>query len=397
VDRDRRLSPRIALAFPGDPLSPQSFSGIPAGIAGGLRALGTEVVPVRAAPPEALHRRISRPAGGGGAPPTAPGAGDTRLRPAAAARRRLRRAASAVGADQGALQALYGAWNLRGAAPLDGVLQIGTGYVLRGGGSPRATFDDMTVAQAVRQTGWSAPSKRALRLRLDRQRRAYEDATVCCFSTAWAAASAVDDYGIPPEKTRVVGFGRNVDLEPAEKDWRRPRFLFVGRDWELKNGPRVVRVFARLRRERSEATLDVVGTHPPLDEEGVTGHGTLRLDEPAELRRLQELYTRATCLVVPSYFDASPIVTLEAAAAGIPSIGTSVGGGASLMRDGGVVVDPHDDDALLDAMRRLSDPRTAAEMGARALARAPLFTWRGVAGRFLHALGIAGYEEPFLA
>jgi glycosyltransferase involved in cell wall biosynthesis len=255
----------------------------------------------------------------------------------------------------------------------------------------------MTVAQAIRHTGWSAPSKRALRLRLDRQRRAYEDATVCCFSTGWAAASAVDDYGIPPEKTRVVGFGRNVELEPAAKDWRRPRFLFVGRDWELKNGPRVVRVFSRLRRELPDATLDVVGTHPRLDEAGVAGHGTLRLDEPAERRHLEELYARATCLVVPSYFDASPIVTLEAAAAGIPSIGTSVGGGSSLIRDGGVVVDPNDDEALLAAMRRLSDPRTAAEKGERALARAPLFTWRAVAGRFLHALGIPGYEEPFVA
>ena len=38
----------------------------------------------------------------------------------------------------------------------------------------------------------------------------------------------------------VVGFGRNCEPRPVPRDWREPRFLFVGVDWQRKNGEAVV-------------------------------------------------------------------------------------------------------------------------------------------------------------
>ena len=93
---------------------------------------------------------------------------------------------------------------------------------------------------------------------------------------------------------------------------------------------------------------------------------------------------------MPSWCEPSAIAYVEAAAAGIASIGSTVGGSAHLIGDGGCVVDPADEQGLLDAMS-LADGDTAREAGARALARAEWFTWPEVARRILAALDHAGH------
>ena len=149
-----------------------------------------------------------------------------------------------------------------------------------------------------------------------RQRRSYEQAVACCLTSPWAADSVIRDYGIAPAKVHVVGVGRNHTAPADERDWSRPRFLFVGMDWARKNGAGVLAAFARLRDELPGAQLDLVGAHPPVDAPGVTGHGVLRLDVPEQHERLERLFAEATCFVMPSHSEASAIAYVEAAAAG---------------------------------------------------------------------------------
>ena len=276
---------------------------------------------------------------------------------------------------------------VRSAGALDAIVQIGAGYLLPRD-VPIATLEDMTVLQTRTHPylGWDALSARAFQARVDLQRTVYERATACCVTSEWAGASVVDDYCVPSEKVHVVGVGMNHVAAPVDRDWTRPRFLFVGIDWERKNGAGVLRAFARLREEVSGARLDLVGGHPPLDQPGAVGHGVLRLDVPHERERVEALYEQATCFVMPSHVEAAGIAYVEAAAAGLPSIATSVGGSNYLVGDGGIIVDPHDDDALLAAMRTLADPETAARIGAQAHRRSRMFTWKAVAGRIVSAL-----------
>ena len=95
-----------------------------------------------------------------------------------------------------------------------------------------------------------------------------------------------------------------------------------------------------------------------------------------------------------SHSEASAIAYVEAGDAGLPSIGTSSGGSDYLIGDGGVIVDPSDDDALHAAMVRLSDPAEAQRMGASAKRRAELFTWPEVGRRLLDALSGAAPVTP---
>jgi glycosyltransferase involved in cell wall biosynthesis len=278
------------------------------------------------------------------------------------------------------------------SAPLDGLIQIATGYSVRTT-LPIVTFDDMTVVQARGADSgawrrWHTMPARAVAARVERQRHAYERARACCVTTHKVATSIISDYGIAPAKVHVVGIGRN--FEPGEtvvrRHWNPPRFLFVGLDWERKNGPRVLAAFDRLRGDAPDARLDVVGAHPPLHGDGVVGHGVLRLDDESHRSELAELFAKATCFVLPSLYEPSAQAYVEASAWGIPSIVTSNGGSAELVGDGAIVVDPLDDDKLLDAMRALCDPVMAAQLGGLAQQRSSLYTTRALAGRLLRAL-----------
>jgi glycosyltransferase involved in cell wall biosynthesis len=99
--------------------------------------------------------------------------------------------------------------------------------------------------------------------------------------------------------------------------------------------------------------------------------------------------------VMPSKLEPYGIVYAEAASAGLPSIGTSVGGSRDSIGSGGVLVDPEDEAALVAAMRRLSDPGTARSLGERALEHSKKNTWQAVAKRVAGVLGaLPGGANP---
>ncbi len=352
--------PRIALVQQSDPTRAGSWSGVPAGLTSGFGAAGCEVVPVGA---------------------EFRGSG------------RIARQLGMSWADQATSRAFAAAFSatanrrLRAAGRLDGVVMIGTSYSLSVD-TPVVTFEDMTVAQALRQPDsvYSALGSAAAARWKARQQRVYDRSRGCCVASRWVARSLREDYGIPDSKVHVVGLGRNLEVEPSPKDWRTPRFLFVGADWERKRGAAVLEGFAAVREQYPEATLDLVGGHPPVDVEGVTGHGSLPLGSEEGRREYAGLLTRATCLLMPSTFEPYGIAYLDAAAAGVGSIGTTVGGAEDAVGDSGRVVDPNDPEALTRAMLEMADPETARSCGERALARSGTLTWQACAERVLTAL-----------
>ena len=306
--------PRIALVQQGDPTRAGSWSGVPVGLTAGFRAAGCEVVPV-----SAEFR----------------GAG------------RLARQLGMSWADQATSRAFAAAFSatanrrLRAAGRLDGVVMIGTGYSISID-APVVTFEDMTVAQALRQPDsiYSTLGKAAAARWRARQQRAYERSNGCCVASHWVAESLREDYGVPESKVHVVGLGTNFEIGLiAAREWGTPRFLFVGVDWERKRGDAVVEAFAAVRERHPDATLDLVGGHPPIQAEGVIGHGILPLGSAEGRRRYARLLSRATCLLMPSTFEPFGIAYLDAAAAGAPCIGTTVGGAEDAVGDSGRVVE----------------------------------------------------------
>jgi glycosyltransferase involved in cell wall biosynthesis len=362
---DQPMHRRIALVCrSGLPLE-EAWSGIPAGLMGGLDKLGVAAHFVDAEPGPSLMRAaqawamvVRRNRFGG------------MLAPEIRELRRwtARRRASRIGT-------------------FDAVIQMGSDFGIPFP-RPFVTYEDMTVPQRIRLSSVkTALGTTAVRRWIAMQGTCYEVAIGCCVASRWAAESIVQDYGIEPIKVHVVGFGRNYNPQPVARDWTQPRFLFVGYDWQRKNGPMVVRAFSRVRDSFPSAQLHLVGGHPRIHVEGVVAHGPLGFSEPRQRARAEALFEAATCFVMPSQFEPFGMVYAEAAAAGVASIGTVVGGARDVIGDsGGLLVDPSEESALTDAMIAMCDPVRASTMGAAAFERSRLFTWEAVAERIVQVL-----------
>ncbi len=357
---------------------PANWSGTPAGIAGGLLGLGVEAVPIGSGQPSLDSLRLL----------TLERVG-RRRDPLATRSRTLTDRREAVLARA-----------VRRAG-LDALIAMGTDMYdlgrVRLAEVPTATYDDGTLLQQ-----WRAPEsdirvagfpEQAARAWSDTQAASSRAADACCVSTSWAGRSFVEDYGVPPDRVRVVGMGhRPRGAAHAQRDWCNPRFLMVGIDWRRKNGDAVLSAFREVRGRHPDATLDLVGAHPPVDEPGVRGHGELLREDRAAQQLLDDLFAAATAFVLPSRFDPSPIAYLEAASAGLPVIATTEGGAGELLGEAAITVHPDAHADLVRAMERLTDPATARAMGEHAAVRAADSSWRHVASRLLAALDDTGSD-----
>ena len=255
---------------------------------------------------------------------------------------------------------------------------------------PAVTYDDGTFELFLRYEDsdlrQSGVAVEAIKRWARRQQAACQVANVACVSTEWAKKSVVDDFGVPEHKVRVVGMGHRPRLLPGnQRNYEIPRFLFIGADWRRKNGAAVVAAFAQVRKSFPEATLDIVGQHPPLNEPGVTGHGFLPRESAEAQAELDRLLAHSTAFVLPSLFDPFGIAYLEAASSGLAVIATTCGGAAELLQDGAIGVDPYDHAALVRAMLYLADKDKAQMMGKRANTLAAEASWQAVGNRIIQA------------
>jgi glycosyltransferase involved in cell wall biosynthesis len=181
----------------------------------------------------------------------------------------------------------------------------------------------------------------------------------------WVKESLVADYGVPPEKVRVIPPGVDLSLwtvppERIDQPERLPRILFVGGDFERKGGPMLLDWFRQHGRERCE--LDIVTRAAIPDEPGVRVHRGI-VGNSAESRRL---FFDADVFVLPSLGECFGIASVEAMAAALPVVATAVGGAGDIVAHGqsGFLIPPNSVRELDHALDRLlCDPALRRRMG----------------------------------
>jgi glycosyltransferase involved in cell wall biosynthesis len=179
---------------------------------------------------------------------------------------------------------------------------------------------------------------------------------------------AVDKLGLDPERVRVIPLGLDHEvLRPGTVE-REPFVLYPARRWPHKNHERLFEAFALLRRERSELKLVLTGggdfSNVP---EGVEARGHVARAE------LVSLLQRASALVFPSLYEGFGLPPLEAMACGCPVASSNAAALPETVGDAARLFDPHDPEAIADAVREvLADPQPWVERG---LARAAQFSW----------------------
>ncbi|MEI7769580.1 MAG: glycosyltransferase [Chloroflexales bacterium] len=109
-------------------------------------------------------------------------------------------------------------------------------------------------------------------------------------------------------------------------------------------------------------------------------------------------YAAAHVFVLPSYNEGMSVATLEAMAAGLPTIVTRTGGAEELVEEGvsGNIVPWADVGALADRLRAPAQSRDLARrMGRAARARAQGFSWDAATARYLAMFAdVAGTRHP---
>jgi glycosyltransferase involved in cell wall biosynthesis len=204
---------------------------------------------------------------------------------------------------------------------------------------PIVTWTDATFAGMVGfYPAYTGLSRRYTRLGHEMERAALQRVALAVYSSAWAAESAVRDYGVPQEQVAVVPFGANI-ADPGEVVVRSRttgtcRLLLVGRGWQRKGIDLAVDTTRRLREIGVPAELDVVGSEAPAGTDlppWIRVLGSLEKDDADSARRMASLYEQADFFVLPTRADCTPVVLAEAQAYGVPVVTSDAGGTASMV------------------------------------------------------------------
>lgn len=175
-----------------------------------------------------------------------------------------------------------------------------------------------------------------------------------------------------PVSAEAFARGRDRPLDAAA-----PRLLHVGSIVPVKDQTTLLQAFRRVVNALPGARLTIAGADPfgyRAELERLTA--TLCLSDAVTFvgalphNDIAELYSDTDLLVMSSLHESQGMVALEAAAAGVPTVGTRVGIVPDLAPDAAFAVRPGDPGALGEAIIGvLRDPITLARLGALARQR----------------------------
>jgi glycosyltransferase involved in cell wall biosynthesis len=210
---------------------------------------------------------------------------------------------------------------------------------------------DCTQRQAALEAG-SGLSRASYRAGIVHDGRVLRAASAIVALSEWASRDLVDLY--PDCAGRVHVLPCPVDVREFDASWMderaaraalpgyRPRALFIGGGFRRKGGLDLLAAW-RDSGLGALADLDLV-TDWPLDAADLPPAVTLVRGVAAYSDRWLALWRRADLFVLPTEHEAFGIVFGEAAAAGLPAIGTRINAIPEIVRDGvtGLLVEPGD-------------------------------------------------------
>jgi glycosyltransferase involved in cell wall biosynthesis len=179
------------------------------------------------------------------------------------------------------------------------------------------------------------------------------------------------DYRVDSVKVLPNVTGAREVAAPGRASETGDSLLFVGRLRVRKGVEVLLHAAEKLRRRRPGTRLVIVGEGEHRRRLERTAR-SLSLDGAVEFRgacppeEIPRLMASARALVVPSIYEGMPLVILEAMAAGLPVVASSVSGIPEVVEDGesGWLVPPEDVEALVEALEEaLADPGEAHRRG----------------------------------
>jgi glycosyltransferase involved in cell wall biosynthesis len=175
-----------------------------------------------------------------------------------------------------------------------------------------------------------------------------------------------------------------------------PYVLFVGSLARLKNLAGAIAAFAVLARARPDLRLAVAGTRSPalsggdLQIPAAIAPRVVFLGQIEDPARLAAVYAGAACLVVPSFYEASPLPPIEAMAQGCPVAAADLPALRERCGDAALYFDARQPEAIAGTVARILDDIPLAEkLRRRGAERVRRFSWTVCASETLAVLAEA--------
>ena len=171
---------------------------------------------------------------------------------------------------------------------------------------------------------------------------AIQKADKIIYCSEWAKQSAMQDYNADAKKIEVVEFGANIIENIPIPDNVSPinapcNLLFIGRNWNMKGGNKVLEIYHNLKGRGFQCTLTIIGSEPPMslpNDPNIEIYPFIDKTNSNDRLKFHEILTRSHFLILPTRFDCFGIAFCEACAYGIPSLGTNVGGVSQVIKEG---------------------------------------------------------------
>jgi UDP-glucose:(heptosyl)LPS alpha-1,3-glucosyltransferase len=188
--------------------------------------------------------------------------------------------------------------------------------------------------------------------------------------------NGTDPAHFRPDEQRRQTFRKEVGVAEDE-----PLALFVGGDWDRKGLSIVIEALAVAPQWR----LVVVGSGDPAPVRALAAQSGVvpRVVFVGPLTDTAPAFSAADAFVLPTAYEGFPLVSIEAAASGLPLILTAAANADQVLVNGatGFVVE-RSASAVAAALHRLEDREERSRMGRAAQERANLLSWPRIADRY---------------
>ena len=178
-------------------------------------------------------------------------------------------------------------------------------------------------------------------------------------ATSVPVIELLDALGIEAERVPLgVDLRKWPPLAPRPRRGRPARLIHVASLNRVKDQATLLRALARLEKTGVEFEMDIVGTDTLQGEMNELAReleldGRVRYLGFRTQRQLRPLVESADLLVMSSRHEAGPYVLLEAAVAGVPTVGTNVGHIAEWAPSAALAVPAGNPERLADAVHTL--------------------------------------------
>lgn len=197
-------------------------------------------------------------------------------------------------------------------------------------------------------------------------------------------------YHLPAERVDTVLHGVEPEFFALDRTHTEPMILCVSTLHPHKNLDRMIRAYARRKRDWRLIIAGMRGFSAGALDSLIVELGaqnSVQLTGWISRAELLQLYARAQAFVYPSTFEGFGMPVLEAMAAGIPVACSGIAPLREVAGDAALFFDPQDEGAIADALDRIvADAELRAKLIQSGPNRAQAFTWERAARETLACL-----------